>query len=185
MWIWHTRLSVTPRIVADLRQREALVVVEGEHEPLAVGHAVDRVGEQVLHLVGLERFHRIVLTVGDRVADGRRAGAIARARGEQLVERDETGERDLRQRVRELGFRHVELGRDLCCLRDCGAARSRASSTRARSRAALARTDRGTQSIERSSSMIAPLMREIAYVSNLKPRPGSNLSIASMSPKIP
>ena len=32
---------------------------------------------------------------------------------------------------------------------------------------ALARTERGTQSIERSSSMIAPLMREIAYVSNL------------------
>ena len=50
---------------------------------------------------------------------------------------------------------------------------------------AFARTERGTQSIERSSSMIAPLMREIAYVSNLKPRPGSNLSIASMSPKMP
>ena len=32
---------------------------------------------------------------------------------------------------------------------------------------AFERTDRGTQSIERSSSMMAPLMREIAYVSNL------------------
>ena len=39
---------------------------------------------------------------------------------------------------------------------------------------ALNRTDRGTQSIARSSSMIAPLIRGIAYVSNLLPRPGSN-----------
>jgi len=60
------------------------------------------------------------------------------------------------------------------------------SSEYARSTArAFARIDRGTESIERSSSMIAPLMRLIAYVSNLKPRAGSNLSIASMSPKIP
>jgi hypothetical protein len=33
----------------------------------------------------------------------------------------------------------------------------------------LNRTDRGIQSIARSSSMIAPLIREIAYVSNLMP----------------
>jgi len=39
---------------------------------------------------------------------------------------------------------------------------------------ALERTERGTQSIERSSSRIAPLMRAIAYVSNAKPRSGSN-----------
>ena len=32
---------------------------------------------------------------------------------------------------------------------------------------ALARTERGTQSIDRSSSRIAPLIRAIAYVSNL------------------
>jgi len=38
---------------------------------------------------------------------------------------------------------------------------------------ARARTDRGTQSIARSSSMIAPLMRAIAYVSNFTSRPGS------------
>ena len=38
---------------------------------------------------------------------------------------------------------------------------------------ARARTDRGTQSIARSSSMIAPLMRVIAYVSNFTSRSGS------------
>ncbi len=50
---------------------------------------------------------------------------------------------------------------------------------------ALKRTERGTQSIARSSSMMAPLMRGIAYVSNLLPRPGSNLPSASISPNIP
>ena len=38
---------------------------------------------------------------------------------------------------------------------------------------ARARTLRGTQSIARSSSMIEPLMRSIAYVSNLTSRSGS------------
>jgi hypothetical protein len=42
----------------------------------------------------------------------------------------------------------------------------------------LARTDRGTQSMERSSSTMAPLMRAMAYVSNLKLREGSNFSMA-------
>ena len=50
---------------------------------------------------------------------------------------------------------------------------------------ALNRTDLGTQSIARSSSMIAPLILGIAYVSNLLPRPGSNFSRASISPNIP
>jgi hypothetical protein len=50
---------------------------------------------------------------------------------------------------------------------------------------ALARTERGTQSIERSSSRMFPLMRAMAYVSNLKPRSRSNFSMASMSPKMP
>ena len=37
----------------------------------------------------------------------------------------------------------------------------------------------------RSSSMMAPRIREIAYVSNLIARSMSNFSMASMSPKIP
>ncbi len=50
---------------------------------------------------------------------------------------------------------------------------------------ALNRMERGTQSIARSSSMIAPLMRGIAYVSNLFPRPGSNFCSASINPNTP
>ena len=47
---------------------------------------------------------------------------------------------------------------------------------------ARARTLRGTQSSERSSSMIAPRMRGIAYVSNLISRPRSKRSIAEIKP---
>ena len=47
---------------------------------------------------------------------------------------------------------------------------------------ARARTERGTQSSARSSSMIAPLMRVIAYVSNLISRSTSKRSIALMRP---
>ena len=56
-----------------------------------------------------------------------------------------------------------------------GARPSRASSSPiARSMwRARARTERGTQSIERSSSMIWPLIRAIAYVSNFTSRDGS------------
>ena len=50
---------------------------------------------------------------------------------------------------------------------------------------ALVRTDLGTQSIDRNSSMIAPLMRGMAYVSNRRLRSGSKRSMASMSPMIP
>ena len=47
------------------------------------------------------------------------------------------------------------------------------------------RTERGTQSSERSSSMIEPRMRVIAKVSNLIPRSGSKRSIAPISPTRP
>ena len=50
---------------------------------------------------------------------------------------------------------------------------------------ARVRTERGTQSSERSSSMIAPRMRAIANVSNLISREGSNRSIAPMRPSRP
>lgn len=43
----------------------------------------------------------------------------------------------------------------------------------------------GIQSSARSSSIIAPRIRVMAYVSNLMDRSGSNFSMASMSPKIP
>ena len=65
--------------------------------------------------------------------------------------------------------------------------RSRASSVAyARSTLrAFCRTDRGIQSSARSSSIIAPRIRVIAYVSNLISRSMSNFSIASISPKTP
>ena len=50
---------------------------------------------------------------------------------------------------------------------------------------ARARTERGTQSSARSSSMIAPLMRVIAYVSNLISREMSKRSIALIRPSRP
>ena len=50
---------------------------------------------------------------------------------------------------------------------------------------ALLRTERGTQSSERSSSMMEPLMREMAYVSNLISRAGSKRSSAPMRPSRP
>ncbi len=50
---------------------------------------------------------------------------------------------------------------------------------------ARARTERGTQSSARSSSMIAPRMRGIAYVSNLISRSGSKRSIVEISPISP
>ena len=48
---------------------------------------------------------------------------------------------------------------------------------------AFARTERGTQSSERSSSMIEPLIRDTANVSNLIWRSGSNRSIAPIRPE--
>ena len=50
---------------------------------------------------------------------------------------------------------------------------------------ALLRTSRGTQSIVRSSSSIAPRIRGTQYVSNFTPRVRSNALIASISPNTP
>jgi hypothetical protein len=49
----------------------------------------------------------------------------------------------------------------------------------------MKRTERDTQSIAPSSSMIASLIHGIAYVSNLLPRPGLYVPSASINPKIP
>src|SRR5262245_33351112 len=50
---------------------------------------------------------------------------------------------------------------------------------------ALLRTSRGTQSMVRSSSSMAPRMRGTQYVSNLTPRVMSKASMASIRPKTP
>src|SRR5688500_7446361 len=45
--------------LADLRQRESLVVIEGDDDLLALGECVDRLGEQVLRLLRFERHDRV------------------------------------------------------------------------------------------------------------------------------
>ncbi|MDQ1386196.1 MAG: hypothetical protein QOG65_3575, partial [Actinomycetota bacterium] len=45
--------------IAYLVEGQALVVVEREHEALAVGHPVDRVGQDLTHLLGFEGLDRI------------------------------------------------------------------------------------------------------------------------------
>ena len=47
------------------------------------------------------------------------------------------------------------------------------------------RTERGTQSMARSSSMIAPRMRDEAYDSNFTERSVWYFSMASMRPNMP
>jgi hypothetical protein len=46
--------------LADLGEGEALVVVERDDDLLALGQRVDRLGEQVLRLLGLERLDRVL-----------------------------------------------------------------------------------------------------------------------------
>ena len=98
--------------VADLRERESFVVIERQHEALTVGHAVDRVGEHLTHLLGLERLDGIVTTAGDRVANGGAASSFG-ARAEELVERDHADEADLPEHGCELVLGHPQLFRDL------------------------------------------------------------------------
>ena len=63
---------------------------------------------------------------------------------------------------------------------------SASSSIIVRSRSfALSRTERGTQSCARSSSRMAPRIRNSAYVLNLLSRVGSYFSIASIRPITP
>jgi hypothetical protein len=136
----------------------------------------------VAHLLDLVGRHRAHPGVGERVAE--RGGVAPLAAGEHLVEGDEAGEGDLAEGGLELVLREVELlgqlgvgGRAVELALQRGEAFSSAR--------ALARTERGTQSMDRSSSRMFPLMRAMAYVSNLNPRSRSNFSMASMSPKMP
>ena len=94
--------------VADLGQRQALVVVEREHESFPLRDAVDRVGEEHLHLVDLERLDRIMETIGCWISDQRLARSLSSG-GQDLVEGDEADERDLRERSRELTRAHSQF----------------------------------------------------------------------------
>src|SRR5437764_920916 len=62
--------------LGDRGRGQALVVVEGEHELLALGHAVDGVGEDLPHLFDLVCGHRSVGGIGDGVAEAERLTAV-------------------------------------------------------------------------------------------------------------
>jgi hypothetical protein len=144
-------------------QGEALVVVEGDHDLLALTEPVDRSGQDALHLLGLEDGHRVLGALVLQRVDQAEAVAPLGADREQLVQGDHRHERDLVEDLMELVGGDAELLGDLAV----GGAAVQAVLQGDVGLLDLAglepdRTDRGIQSIARSSSMIAPLIREIA-----------------------
>jgi hypothetical protein len=146
----------------------------------SAGSAVRASG--VLHLRP-ELEHRLGVHLADARLGDAQAEPVAAlgADREQLVEGDHRHERDLVEDLVRLVGRDAELLGDL----GVGGAAMQAVLQGDVGLLDLARTDRGIQSIARSSSMIAPLIREIAYVSNLTPCSRSYFSIASIRPKMP
>src|SRR5215208_6487270 len=102
--------------LADLPQREVLVVVEGHDELLALRQPRDRVRQAVLHL-GRVHLHGRVERLGvlDRVQERDLVTGCVRD-GPELVERHHRGVGDAHQRLLELLDRHLELvGHLLVC----------------------------------------------------------------------
>src|SRR4051794_31921437 len=98
--------------LADLAERQLLVVVERDYELLALGQARDRIRERLAHPRLVERLLR---TRAGRVLDRveqRDLVTLARDRPE-LVERGDRGTRDVGQRLLELVDGDPDLGRDL------------------------------------------------------------------------
>src|SRR5659263_640662 len=173
-----------PQDLADLGQRQALVVVQGNYDLLAFGQRVDRAGEQVLGLLLLEGRDRILcLSVLQGVAQ-RQLVAPLPASVKQFIQGNDVDEGHLTEDRMKIFHRDPKLARDLAI--GGGTPQSPLQGgVGALDLAGLCRTDRGIQSIARSSSMIAPLIRLIAYVSNLISRARSNFLIASIRPKMP
>src|SRR5215211_9360140 len=70
----------------DLGQGEALVVVEGDHDLLALAEPVDGPGQDALHLLGLEDGHRVLGALVLQGVDQAEPVAALGADREQLVE---------------------------------------------------------------------------------------------------
>src|SRR5436190_1640288 len=99
--------------LADLAQGQVLVVVERDHELLALWQRGDRVGEAVLELGGVEDLLR-VRRVGVVQRVQQRHLVAARVRhGPELVERHDRGVGDLDERLLEVLDGDVELARHL------------------------------------------------------------------------
>src|SRR4051794_38925997 len=95
--------------LADLPQGQVLVVVESDHELLALGQGRDRVREAVFQLGGVEQLLRVRgVGVVQRVEEGDLVARGVRHRP-QLVERDDRGVGDLHQALLELLDRDAEL----------------------------------------------------------------------------
>src|SRR5215210_682929 len=93
----------------DLPQGQVLVVVERDHELLALRQRRDRVGEAVLELGGVEQVLRVGrVGVVQGVEQRHRVARGVRDRP-QLVERDDRGVGDLHQALLELLDRDAEL----------------------------------------------------------------------------
>ena len=146
--------------LADLAQGQVLVVVEGDHELLALGQARDRVGDAVLAARSRRRAARDRARRGSwSVSSSETWSPLESDTRPQLVERDDRRVGDLQQRVLELVHGDARARRP-SPRRSARAGAGARASTLARSISrARARTERGTQSSERSSSMIAPRMR--------------------------
>src|SRR3954464_8606296 len=98
-----------PEDLADLPERQVLVVVEGDDELLALGQGGDRVGQAVLELGGVEQLLRIGrVGVLQRVEQRDPVAGGVRDRP-QLVERDDGRVGDLDQRLLELVGAHAQL----------------------------------------------------------------------------
>src|SRR5215217_2530632 len=99
--------------LADLAQRQVLVVVERDHELLALGQRRDRVGQAILQL----RRRELLLGIGRVVVLDRVEQRDLVARGvrhrPQLVERHHRGVRDPQQRLLEVRHRDAHLAGDL------------------------------------------------------------------------
>src|SRR5215216_2243100 len=99
-----------PEHLADLPQRQVLVVVERDHELLALRQRGDRVGQAVLELGGREQLLRVGrVRVVQRVEQRDLVAGGVRDRP-QLVERDDRRVGDLDERLLEL-VRHLLVGR--------------------------------------------------------------------------
>src|SRR5215216_956943 len=99
-----------PEHLADLPQRQVLVVVERDHELLALRQRGDRVGQAVLELGGREQLLRVGrVRVVQRVEQRDLVAGGVRDRP-QLVERDDRRVGDLDERLLELVDGEVELG---------------------------------------------------------------------------
>jgi len=144
----------------------------------------DLVGDAVAHLARVGDASgvggvRVVARVEERDLVAREVGQRP-----QLVERDDRRVRDLDDHVLEVVDNISSASAISASVGARWSSCSRRALTRSISRA-RARTERGTQSSERSSSMIPPFIRVIANVSNLTSRSGSKRSTAEISPTRP